>query len=390
MVLAVLWLTGCSDAEKIETEIVIGYRGQARVNPFLAAERFLQAEGFDAEGTPAMSEYPWGATILITRENVPSYAMTDAMKTWVGEGGHLIYLLKGGAGFADDFSGAKAEELDQSPDPIPEDYDPGSFMLLEDEEQQSLDDDPVLRRFGVLIAAKNGQRVRDPIRWRGNEYDLDLPPGVGLGGLTSGRQVEALGARGETEGHAIVSFPHGTGRVTVMSDVRWLRNRWLDEGDHAAFLSDFIGFNEGYEVWFVHGTRTSLWRLLFRVAWMPLLGLACLILLWLWKSILRFGPIEADSSIAPLDFGDHVAASGEFMWKHRDHENLLEPLRRSVLRALRSKHPQRSTAPEFIAARSGLPAEDVVFALSEVPEDGSDFISMVQTLQKIQRSLQSN
>ena len=80
------------------------------------------------------------------------------------------------------------------------------------------------------------------------------------------------------------SFARGGGRVTCIAADAWITNRHIDQHDHAQFaweLANLAGPRCG--VWFVLGADApGVLTLLARNAWMVLISLGALIVLWLW------------------------------------------------------------------------------------------------------------
>ena len=109
---ALFFLGGCK-YEKVEVEI--GYLGEARRNPFLAAQRLCSEYGLEAETLLSLKDMPHHhTTLILSADAVNSKGMTDLVSTWVSEGGTLIYLLEGATRFQNDFEeGLSFIEVDE-------------------------------------------------------------------------------------------------------------------------------------------------------------------------------------------------------------------------------------------------------------------------------------
>src|SRR5262249_22961109 len=82
--------------EKVEQEVEVGYRGPARVNPFLAAEQLYTALGARARTLPgALGELPPAdyAILLVSERRAINEAQLNALKDWVKKGGRLVVAL---------------------------------------------------------------------------------------------------------------------------------------------------------------------------------------------------------------------------------------------------------------------------------------------------------
>ncbi|MGI9243784.1 MAG: hypothetical protein ACR2RV_23505, partial [Verrucomicrobiales bacterium] len=96
LALASVLLAGCGDYEEVTYEI--GYKGEARFNPFLAASRLLERFDLDAERSSGITRLPdpqAAKTIVLPAGSVPSFGSADRLRRWVEGGGHLIYLASG-------------------------------------------------------------------------------------------------------------------------------------------------------------------------------------------------------------------------------------------------------------------------------------------------------
>jgi hypothetical protein len=84
--------------EKIEEEVWVGYRGEARYNPFLAAERLLTGVGVEAGSRESFRPSRWlpaASDTLVMRASagVSTGDEFDSLTEWVTDyGGHLVQL----------------------------------------------------------------------------------------------------------------------------------------------------------------------------------------------------------------------------------------------------------------------------------------------------------
>ncbi len=92
MAAAALALTAC-DYTEVEREI--GYKGKARINPWLAAERLVGRMGWKVRSViswtaPQGEEAVW----IVPASILSNESFTRRMEQWVGAGGHLILLVE--------------------------------------------------------------------------------------------------------------------------------------------------------------------------------------------------------------------------------------------------------------------------------------------------------
>ena len=100
---AVLALTGC-EYEEIERET--GYKGKARLNPWLAAERFVDRMGDEVISVIAWTEpQPGDSAWLMPASMLGNESFVRRVETWVQEGGHLILLVEHADAETNDWSG---------------------------------------------------------------------------------------------------------------------------------------------------------------------------------------------------------------------------------------------------------------------------------------------
>jgi hypothetical protein len=186
----------------------------------------------------------------------------------------------------------------------------------------------------------------------------------------------------------------GEGRLTVLTDARLLRNRWIAELDHAALLHALVGaVHYQGNVGFMRGSGLSLWALVKENLGPVLLGGALWVLLWLWKNLGRFGPLEAASAPSPLrGCAHHLQALGDFQWRLDRAASLLSHLRQQIVELGCRAHGRASLRDgdlhQFLADRSGMPRERVCRALAEtVPGDSSLLTRTTADLQQLLKIL---
>jgi len=348
-------LSGCNTSYK---EVETGYKGPARTNPWLAAERFLTSYGRRVEvlaswRVPTDDDSTW----IIPAELVSNALFAKQIDRWMMDGGHLICLIEH-ADFRDDWN-LNAPEVK---------LEPAFEQFLE------------THRFKV---EKSGSGASDTklVRHRGRAFDVEMKsdwkssgPGSASGGLSTARV--------------------GGGRLTVVTDARPFRNRWIGDKQHAALLKALVDSTEGSgSVVFVRGATLSLWTLLRERAWAFLLGLGLVLVIWLWKNLRRFGPLEAAELPSPLrGYDHHLEALGDFQWRLDRGASLLAPLREEILershRMMARSGRLDSDIFALLGDRAGIPRERAARAMSEpAPSDASVFTRTVGDLQLILKTL---
>ena len=354
VMMAVLALTGC-DYTEVERET--GYKGKARINPWLAAERFV--ERMDWEAYPVIAWTPpdyEDAVWVVPASILNNESFTRRMEEWVFDGGHLILLVEHSSAQTNDWSGHDAPLILES-------------ALL-----------AMLERAGIDLTESGDAKARN-IRFGGRRFKVDA------------ESRSAVAVSGRKPG-VFASVESGDGRLTVVTDGRIFRNRWIGENDHAALFNALLDATE-YDgrVGFMRGSGVSFWAMLAEHLWPVLLGLGVLVFLWLWKNLTRFGPLEAEDAPPVLrGYEHHLEALGDFQWRIDRATSLLAPLREQIveLGQRMSVLTGRRDADffQFLADRAGLPRERVFRALAEAaPADSSILTRTTADLQQLLKVL---
>ena len=429
---AMLVLCAC-DGHWKDVEKITGYKGKARVKPFLAAERMLDELGYNAHEAKSLGKMPLhDSVVFISGEGGLPEGRAKQLLRWTFSGGHLIYCLAGTRPY-NDFETQFGAYI--------------AAMLLEEEK------DPVLGQLGVgvqrrfsaneasdLLPKFHGEEVApkkdtpkkdapkkdetqkpgeakadesketpededkeddeqkleatEDVTWNGKTYHL------GLGGhqsmvLKRKLRPGEFSAGSKNESLAL-HLKHGMGRVTLLAHARPFRNRWIGELDHARWLAALVGENGSKEVLFVATSSGSFFGLLWQHGWMALVTLAVCVGFWLWQQMPRFGPLAEVELDSTRHFASHIGALGEFFWRMRRSPLLVTAARDAVWERVRERHlslddgsrQMNDLLAAEIARRSGLPAQRVAAAFDvEPPNSVHNFVNLMRDLQAIRRAL---
>jgi hypothetical protein len=357
----IFWLlfvsVGVTACDYTEVEREIGYKGKARINPWLAAERFVAQHDYEVRSlaswnAPDIDDLAWfvPATLL----NNQSYIRD--VREWVEDGGHLVILVENADSETNDWSKSAGEP---SLEPV----------LIQS-----------LERIGIQLVA--GGFSKSEVGASKIEFD-------GKSYLVDARSKSSV-AVDDGEAGVFASVGDGEGRVTVITDGRIFRNRWIGDQDHAALLAALIASTE-YQgaVGFLRGSGLSLWGLLGTHLWPVLVALGLLVFFWVWKSFTRFGPLEAAEEVSTLrGYEHHLEALGDFQWRLDRAVALLEPLRAQIVERGQRISVRAGRRDEdffqFLADRANLPRERVFRALAEsAPPDSATLTRTAADLQKL-------
>lgn len=329
-------------------EIETGYRGEARANPYLAAERLLASEGWrvrDATALAAVAERRENL-IVVARSVLDDTPARQLLEAQVRRGTHLLILAEGGESWRNDWSLRPQPEQDAPDGGQEAGASPQSPGTLPGFAPNPPDDSAVpawLRQFGLLL--EHEPRAHPPSAGLlGEELRLDQPGDSAVHLADSAARHP--GAFASSGAPVVASVPvGGGGRITLLAHARPLRNRHLAEGDHAELLLLLAAQSNGRTALFLNQNKVSLFALLWRHGWPAILAGGVALLLFLWARMPRRLPIVQVREAGDLaTFNDQIVGTGNYLWQHGDGGTLLAALRRRVVRRWRELHPGRVTA----------------------------------------------
>ncbi len=415
-----LLLCGCKGRWE-DYEKIIGYKGKARTNPFLAAQRMLENMGHEVKDVKTLVQLPpHDSVIFLSGEGVLPEGRARQLLRWTYSGGHLVYCL-GGTRPYNDFdvsfgSFIKGLFQDELKDPILEQVGVDVKKRFPTEDAEKLVKEAMKHLGGEGAEEKKtapaeekkdeGEEESDEaeddswleavqqVKWRGDTFELSLGGHQHLMlGRDLGRDEFSAGPKSES---LALHLQHGMGRVTVLAHARPFRNRWVGERDHARWLAALAGEGGDDQVLWVAAATGSFFGLLWQRAWMAVLALAVCLIFWLWRQMPRFGPLEEVELDSTRRFASHVGALGEFFWRMRQGAVLVTSAREAVWSLIRERHRSlddgsrriNDVLAEAIASRSGLPVKRVVAAFEmPAPAGAHQFVPLMRDLQTIRRSL---
>lgn len=348
--------------EKERKEKEVGFLGAARYNHLLAAQRYFESFGVKAHSLEGLTVMPPHQATLV----IPSarYEMgggeAQRLRRWVEAGGHLVVVPS--AAFEEDF-----ERSDLFLDPLGV-----QVRAIEDPETSGLVD----------------------VDWPGSNDFMTIHIDAYVRLDASNSKAKVLLELADEDGSYLVRLAVGKGVVTVLSDAQFLSNRNLNKEDHAAYLWRVAQLDVVRPIWLVFSDgMPPLHQWLMQHAWSALIAGVVLLLLWLWAASRRFGPLQAVAPLARRRLLDHIEASGRFLWRAGQGEQLLKGVRQTLYRALELRHPawaglSSNDLYQRLADLSGLPYETVQGALLYTHHGNEhEFTQAIQTLERLRKSL---
>jgi len=356
-----VWVT-VSSLERVERTVRTPPQGEARTNPLLAAERFLARMNVPCTSTATLDALPpTDHTIELTTENrVLTRARAERLLEWVEAGGRLIVgpHLDDGEPTAETWNDALLDSID---------------VFVEQEEA----DPPREQREIVEVSAPDETETSEVMFFSG--FALAIYEG----------DPEDYGS------YALVWVDLGLGRITVLNDLRFIRNDEIGDLDHAEFLWRLV--REGSppaEVLLVHGwERRSVWSLLLSRAWPAAIASLLLLGTWLWRRGARLGPVMQEAPAGNRSLIEHVDAIGYFLWRRGRSDVLVGAAREALQRRLRARRPflasmSRERQVAMLADASGLDRSQIDAALfAAIPDRRERFTRTLRTLERLRREL---
>ena len=362
--------------ERVVREVEVGYRGAARLNPYLAAERLFHRLGVGArtsERSFGMPD-PGHALLMVRTEQPLSSEEGVKLLRWVEKGGQLIYAVPpaeaGRDGLIDGLLHVERR--------------PTRYRV------EGMAGEDVVE-IGLMPGS---ERARVAVPRRAHRLaELERPR------VVAGSAFISVGTE---EGALLLTYRFGPGRLTLLADASFLRNENIGRHDHARLAWHLLQWSprpESVVIVFRRG-RPSLLALLARHAWPALLSAVVLAAACLWRAGARFGPMAPDPPPDRRALLEHVEAAGELLWRQGRAGDLVEASRQALLRRVEWRQPGWARLPRReLAARLAAAAHDrpggahlgsqrVAEALEGgVPNDPTDVLTTIQTLETLRRSL---
>lgn len=325
--LLIFLLSGCGEYEEREREV--GFKGLAKVNHLLAAERMAQNMGLQASsyaGAPSLPPPP-GTTLVLPAEALQSDGQLQEMEDWILEGGNLIVYLTLKNRLAMRWSGGGESEL-----PFQSFLE---FFEMEVTKVEAKEDENGLN--GKITSLSYHEDDEEP-------YETDFFSPYLL--IESGSKKE--------DARAFHCYDYGEGTLTVLGSAQLFDNKHLGKAEHAKLLWDLLSFGAEEQVWFIHSTRLSFFKLLWQRAPQAVLLLLVTLALLVWWAARGFGPkfVRGTNPSARLD--EHLEASGSFFLKHKAEGLVVVRLKERLLRKLAraTNLPINASEEELLAAAS--------------------------------------
>ena len=185
---------------------------------------------------------------------------------------------------------------------------------------------------------------------------------------------------------------YGEGTYYFFSTGALFTNAYLKEAEHARLLWDMVSYEKPQKVWFVFSSDLSFWGLIWEHASYAVICLLLLLILWVWHSWSRFGPLFQTIDASENRVSEHLAATGYFFRRHGAHRLVIEKIQDDLLIKIARKVnlPVNASREEVIRAcekMHALTENELQLFTKPYPEKAREQVEYLQELQKLQSEL---
>lgn len=344
----VVWLSRHS-FRRMPQSIDVGLKGEARENPTLLLQKWLEAEGRNVSrrgGELLARELPEGGVLLLVHVSQPiTHAEVATVQAWVSRGGHL--LTDGTAAPFNDHRGLA--ELHKALGVTLTNIRPDEFEFTPQKQQEGTD---------TFHEGEVPYRMRRTSRWR----------------LVPDHKEAWDYTMGHKGGDVLLTRKEGKGRITLTPDLNFIYWTSLASLDHAAYVQRLLALEPGrgpVVVW-SRPVDLSLFTWLWNHAWAPSLALLVLVAAWVWKGWPRFGPLLAEPLPRRRSLLEHLTASARLLWWGGAGAHLVTRTREALERRAQRLNPAFSSLDlggkaEWLAQTSGGDTDAIGAALDDRP-----------------------
>lgn len=206
--------------------------------------------------------------------------------------------------------------------------------------------------------------------------------------ISTPQNAKILMRAGDERGDTFVQMKLGQGKVSLLTEVEIWNNRQLNAAHNAYLYHWLVGNSQ--TIWLFTSAAQAHW-LVSLTNWSPsLIGLIILLLvLFIWYQAVQFGPAYAHDETHQHFFNQHIKASAEFYWQHKQQALLIKPLQQQIIEKICKRWPafrtnNQAQQIDYLVDLTQLDKaliQQSMFAQTNQDERG--FTRQVRTLQKI-------
>ncbi len=375
---------------------------EARANPYLAAEQFLQQRGLQvqrADGLDVLKQLPSaGQTLLLLGDrNSMTPKQAERVLAWAAKGGHLLFvaerlwdeeegssgdLLLDHLGIQQYESEALDEDANAAADESAAAEDETSTAPTAEAEpavaaDASSDDSPYPQLTQLYLENEDAPAYFN--------FDTDFH-------LYDAEDRAHAWANSDAATHLLQLY-HGDGLISVVSDSWIWQNGNIGEYDNAWLL--WYMTQDSQVTLLYRADRDNLLSLLTEHFPQALVSLALLLAFALWHLGQRQGPLLQPVTRNRRQLQEHVRASADFLLRHNGQHNLLQGLQQDIQRRARHRHPGFERLPvaeqwQVLGRMTRQPSSLISQAMRPLPKQrlaAADFTRQVANLQTLRNAL---
>jgi len=344
----------------------LGPTKAARQDPYLAAERLVQDLGVPTEGFQSIAAVPDSSMSVYLGGDRAGFVgrRQDDLVQWVEAGGHLILVIQ----------------------------KPGHSDAWKDKDVPVIDE--LLTRLGITAYPNPGSAeeiLSTPLPGDASRtVEIEMEPVVSLTCL----EEPLFDIKDSGDNMVLLSIQRGFGRVTAIAQDDWVTNAKIADHGHATMFWELVNQGGVSGLWVVRGDQVpGFLRLLGRHAWPALAAFGLLVILWMLRAGLRFGPLLDTEESERRSLLEHLDAAGRFLWRCHAYGPMLRSVRSGLVREIGRRRPAWVTMGDTdkvarLAELSDLSKARVRSALlADDIEDNHGFVLAVKDLKKMESNL---
>jgi hypothetical protein len=305
--------------EQVTEKVRVGFRGEARRNPWLAAQRLLERMDLPAselrEFEPLRNLAPDAVLVLPARRQTISEPIRQRLMNWVRSGGVLIVEAEYPSVADPLVSGLGVERVKNAGDQSNDATEYKTRNTGNEREESGRTAFDIYENSPELTVVQFPGSTLSSLLWMEARFSLV--------------SEHAWFRAGTEHASSILLLREGNGVVAVLNDLDFATNSEIGDLDHAQFIVELARFAQksGPVIFFNNPGQPSLMKWLRTHAWAPILAAILALLLWLWKVVPRSGPVAPDPGRERRRLLDHLRASGRVVWAKGQGARLLEASR---------------------------------------------------------------
>ena len=355
-------------------EIDHGPSPEAKANPYLAAEHFLQKRGLSVSHANSLDVLPnleprQNSLLLFGDRSNMTPRQIDQLMNWTRAGGRLLFVAQS----------LWNEKTGQSNDLLLDRVQVHQSLSkdLKDPPPEGEPDDPYPNLTKLYLENEDAPAYAS----FDTAFHLEDPKNLAQAWANSAKATHMM------------QLSHGLGSIIVVTDADLWTAPAISEYDNAWLL---WYLSADTDVTLIYSTaHDGLLTLLWRYFPHAIVALLALIGLGLWHVAVRHGPLQAPAPSGRRQLQEHLRASADFILRHNGQHTLLQALQQDVLRRARRRYPgfdQLNVAEQWLVLSrlTRQPTRAISQALSPLPKQrmsSADFSRQVAHLQTLRNTL---